>query len=164
MFKSVLPLAFGLALAGSLSQFPEFSQQYTQRVGGAYDELKTVADGFRSDAANNGKTVEQAVAEYAATGVRFFQDRGESIAQVMTREAYLKRHYTKLTNGDGFDQLLVFVRERDNGIARDALGIYQPALPITFAGFAHAGLGFLAGYFLLRFPWMFRRRKRSAAG
>ena len=47
----------GLALGVVLSQFPEYAQQYTQRLGGAVDELRIItedfdraADGGRADA------------------------------------------------------------------------------------------------------------------
>jgi len=162
MIKGTIPLIFGLILAGGLSQFPEFSQQYTQRVGGAYFELRDVADRFRADAASNNKTVEQAVKEYSRADTTFLRDRGESMQTVLAREEYLRRHYEALTGGDGFEQLVVFVRARDLDIAADAFGIYKPAMPLTFTGAAHAALGFLFGYILLRFPIRFRRQRKAA--
>ena len=36
----------GLALAIVLSQFPEYAQQYTQRLGGAVDELRVITEDF----------------------------------------------------------------------------------------------------------------------
>ena len=161
MFKNLMPLFAGLMLASGLSQFPEFAQQYTQRVGGAYVELRDIADGFRSDAAANDKTVEQAIAEYYAADSEFFQDRGKSIETILLRETYLAQHYSALTNGDSFSQLIEFTRARDVAIARDTFGIYKPALPLTLVGGAHAGLGFLAGFLLLRFPALFRRKRRK---
>lgn len=167
MFRKILPFAFGLVLAGGLSQFPEFAQQYTQRVGGAYFEIRDVADGFRADAAASGKTVEQAIAEYFAAESTFFQDRGRSIQALLSREAYLGKHYADLSEGDGYQQLMVFTLERDMDIARDAFGIYKPAVPLTITGAAHAALGFLAGYWLLIAPGAYmrrrRRKKRAAA-
>jgi hypothetical protein len=35
-----LSLLGGLGLGLALSQFPEYAQQYTQRLGGAVDELR----------------------------------------------------------------------------------------------------------------------------
>ncbi len=164
IFKNLIPLFAGLTLAGGLSQFPEFSQQYTQRVGGAYVELRAVADGFRNDAAASGKTVDQAVDEYFAADSQFFHDRGAAIQSILTREGYLKQHYDALIQGSGFDQLIEFATERDIELARDTLGIYKPALPLTLVGAAHAGLGFLVGFLALRFPLLFRRRKSGRAG
>ena len=42
MFMRAIAVAGGLAGAAGLSQFPEFSQQYVQRLGGAVDELTAV--------------------------------------------------------------------------------------------------------------------------
>ncbi len=159
MFRRILPLSTGLILALGLSQFPEFAQQYTQRVGGAYEEIHRVAEDFRTDATLHGKTLTQAVAEYQQAENAFFQDRGKSMQKVLTREAYLRQHYDALIAGDGFNQLMVFTLSRDTKIAGDTLGIYKPALPLTFTGLAHAALGFLLGYGMMRLP--FRRRRRQ---
>jgi len=159
MFKGVIPMIFGLALAGGLSQFPEFAQQYSQRVAGAYFEVRDVAERFRVDAAANGKTTTEAIAAYQTSDNAFFRDRGTSMKTVLAREIHLQDHYAALTNGDGFEQLVVFATGRDNEIAMDTLGIFKPAIPLTFTGFAHAALGFLFGYGLLRFPVRIRRRR-----
>ena len=42
MILRTMALAAGLTGAATLSQFPEFSQQYTQRLGGAVDELSAI--------------------------------------------------------------------------------------------------------------------------
>ena len=41
----------GLGLALVLSQFPEYAQQYTQRLGGAVDELRVITEDFGRGAA-----------------------------------------------------------------------------------------------------------------
>ena len=146
MFKNVIPVVVGLGLGAGLSQFPEFAQQYTQRVGGAYFELRDVANGFRADAAASDKTVDQAIAEYYAADSQFFVDRGKSIETILHREDYLKQHYAALTAGGGFNQLIEFAQSRDLALAGDTFGIYKPAVPLTLTGAAHAGIGFLAGY------------------
>lgn len=161
MLRTTIPLFFGLVAAGSLSQFPEFAQQYTQRVGGAYTELHEVANGLRQDAANNGKTVSQAIDEYAAADSAFFRDRGESITGILEREVFLEEHYASLTGGEGFAQLMTFAKKRDLEIAQETLNIYKPAVPATFTGVSHAALGFLAGFFALRSLFIFRRRRKS---
>ncbi len=160
MFKGFFPLLAGLVLAAGLSQFPEFSQQYTQRVGGAYFELKTVADGFRADAAASDKSVDQAIAEYRAAGTKFFDDRANSVQAVMTREAFLRHHYAVLVHGNGYAQLVEFLRARDIDMTKATLEIFKPAMPLTFEGLAHAALGFLAGFGLLQFGGVFRRKRR----
>ena len=46
MILRALTLAGGLTGAAVSSQFPEFSQQYTQRLGGAVDALAVVVADF----------------------------------------------------------------------------------------------------------------------
>jgi len=162
MFKNTIPLVFGVCVASGLSQFPEFAQQYTQRVGGAYFEIRDVAEGFRQDAAANNITVDQAIADYRAEGSQFFSDRANSIETILTREAYLGAHYAALTGGGGYEQLAEFALSFDSQLSKDAFAIYKPALPLTFAGAAHAALGFLAGFGLFKIGRLFRRRKANA--
>jgi hypothetical protein len=159
MLRGIFPLTAGLVLAGGLSQFPEFAQQYTQRVGGAWVEVRTVADGFRADAASSGRTVDEALDLYRSLGSTFYNDRAASMETLLDREAFLRTHYARLTQGTGFDQLVVFAKERDVEIARDTLSIYKPALPFSFTGIAHAALGFLAGFLILSLPFSIRRRR-----
>ena len=45
-----LAIAGGLAGAAGLSQYPEFSQQYTQRLGGQVDALSEVVADFEASA------------------------------------------------------------------------------------------------------------------
>ncbi len=49
--RRTLGLAGGLVLGIILSQFPEYAQQYTQRLGGAVDELRVITEDFDRDAA-----------------------------------------------------------------------------------------------------------------
>ena len=56
MLLRAITMAGGLVGAAGLSQFPEFSQQYVQRLGGAVDELSRFVAEFDADAAAVGMT------------------------------------------------------------------------------------------------------------
>ena len=58
----ILAMAGGLAGAMALSQFPEFSQQYMQRMAGAVDELRGVVLAFDQSASQAGLTRAEAEA------------------------------------------------------------------------------------------------------
>ena len=60
MITRTLVLAGGVAGAAILSQFPEYAQQYTQRLGGAVDALGQVVADFDDD------TIDAIAAHYAA--------------------------------------------------------------------------------------------------
>ncbi|WP_300519133.1 DUF2937 family protein [Aliiroseovarius sp.] len=63
----VLALVGGLGGAVTLSQFPEYSQQYLQRLAGAVDELSAVVAAFDASAAGFDLTRVEAL----ATGIGF---------------------------------------------------------------------------------------------
>lgn len=52
MLSRALALVAGLGGAAGVSQFPEYSQQYMQRLGGAVDEFLRFMDDFDKDAAS----------------------------------------------------------------------------------------------------------------
>jgi hypothetical protein len=165
MAGRAIAVIFGGLSAMGLSQFPEFSQQYLQRIGGATEEVRVIADQFRADASSNGYTVETALEAYAASDDTFLNDRAASVKLILEREKFLTEHYAALTNPSGFNKLISFSMVRDGDLATAAVADFRPAVPVTFEGASHAGLGFLFGYFLFRLPvYAFggRRRRREA--
>lgn len=56
MISKALTLAGGLAGAAACSQYPEFSQQYIQRLAGQVDALSVVVADFDRSAGANGLT------------------------------------------------------------------------------------------------------------
>ena len=62
--RRTLGILGGLALGLCLSQFPEYAQQYTQRLGGAVDELHIITTEFEVAAKEAGLTLEQAIDRY----------------------------------------------------------------------------------------------------
>ncbi|MBR7518809.1 DUF2937 family protein, partial [Mycobacterium tuberculosis] len=54
MLARVIYLLPAILLGATLSQAPEFAQQYRQRLGGAVDELQTIIARFSADAARLG--------------------------------------------------------------------------------------------------------------
>ena len=79
---TVVAAAFGALVA---SQFPEFAQQYRQRLGGALDEMRQVVAEFDADAARNHLTREQALSNYGASGAPFFRDQGTTVKGTIGR-------------------------------------------------------------------------------
>ena len=65
MLVRAITLAGGLTGAAGLSQFPEFSQQYIQRLSGAVDELSRVVAEFDADAAALGLSRGEALDQLA---------------------------------------------------------------------------------------------------
>ena len=69
----------GLGLALALSQFPEYAQQYTQRLGGAVDELRVITEEFDRAASAGGLGRDAALARYNSSNDEFLAGRGTSM-------------------------------------------------------------------------------------
>ncbi|WP_324751613.1 DUF2937 family protein [Roseovarius sp. Pro17] len=167
MLARALALAGGLAGAAGFSQFPEFSQQYVQRLGGAVDELGRFVAEFDADAAEVGLTRAAALADLGQ-GSAIGAQRAESMADVIVRYQRLSADLATLRDAGPFTRAYRMRSFADAEIAEAAWEEFKPAVPLTMAGGIFAGAGFLAGLAviggalaLLRAP--FRRRRARAA-
>jgi len=169
LLRSTVALACGVAGALCLSQAPEFSQQYRQRLGGALDELARVAVDFDADAAKNGLTREQALAVYQASDQQFLKDRGVRMASVLGRMELLSAQARWFETLPPLARPVALARGYDEALTSGAWRDYRPGLPLTVDGAVWAGAGFLAaaGLFgLASMPfarWKRRRQVRKAA-
>lgn len=152
----------GLGLGLSLSQFPEFSQQYEQRLGGAVDELRIVISDFDDTAAREGLTRTEALERYSANGDSFIVERGVDMTTTFARYERLSAHLVTLQDANLLDQLTGLTQYYDPEIAASTMEAYEPAVPVTPEGLAFTGIGVLAGYGLLALVLSpFRRRRPS---
>ncbi len=161
MIFRTLTLAGGLASAVAFSQFPEYSQQYSQRLGGAVDELGRVVADFDASAAAVGLSRETALAQM--TGTAFLDRRRADMARTFDRHARLSADLAALRGAGPFMRAYHAARLTDPEIAARAWDAYRPALPLTFAGglFALVGLAAGAGVMaalLALLRWPLRRR------
>ena len=147
--RRILSTLGGLALALALSQFPEYAQQYTQRLGGAVDELRIITEDFDRAATAAGLTREQALGRYAGTDDNFIVDRGVSMAATFARYEQLSAMLERIQGADALERFALLPDFLDTDIGARALQNFQPAMPVTMEGFAYAGGGFLVGYLSL---------------
>jgi len=161
-----LTLAGGLAGAVTTSQFPEFSQQYTQRLGGAVDALAEVVADFDASAQAVGLSRDAALAQLQGTD--FLNRRRVDMTQTFGRYVALKGDLAELKGAGPFMRAYHLPRLTDPQIAAAAWDDYQPALPLNFAGIIFGGVGFvlaslLLGAVLKLLVWPFRRRDAAKA-
>ena len=88
MILRSLALASGLTGAAAFSQFPEFSQQYVQRLGGAVDALAQVVDDFDKSASAEGMTRAQALDQMQ--GADFVERRRDDMERTFERHTALR--------------------------------------------------------------------------
>lgn len=146
----VMMLMVMLLSGTATSQLPEFSQQYRQRLGGAIDALEEILADFRRDAADHGLTPVEAIARQKASGDPFIRSRGESMVQAEIRLSRLKLQQEELLTAGPVERMVVFARGFDPQLARATAEDYEPAVPVTIAGFTSAGIGAFAGFLFMR--------------
>lgn len=159
-----LALAGGIAGAVALSQFPEFSQQYMQRLAGARDELKAVTMAFDLTAKAAG--MERAEALEAMKGSAFQDRLAADMAARIARFERLDADYLALSTSRPIERLAQFWRIRDRALIERTWDDYAPAVPVTTDGLISAAIGYVAGWgivtLLLSFLTSpFRRRKST---
>tara|TARA_R110002020_G_scaffold21095_1_gene71615 strand:- start:442 stop:954 length:513 start_codon:yes stop_codon:yes gene_type:complete len=157
----------GLGLALSLSQFPEYAQQYTQRLGGAVDELRVITENFERSAAVAGLDRSQALQRYVASNDSFLTGQGTSMTATFARYDYLSATLARIENADPVSRFQQLPAYLDSDIGRRTLENYRPAMPVTIEGILYAGAGFILGYLVFSGLWRFcalpfRRRRRAA--
>ena len=158
-----LPLAGALTGAAALSQYPEFAQQYVQRLGGSVDALAGVVADFDASAQKAGLTRDAALAELR--GTVFLDSRQEDMTATFARYERLKRDLTMLRIAGPIERMTLPQRMADPATFGATWDDFRPAMPLTQAGAVAAVGGGLAGWMgtaglISLITWPFRRRAR----
>lgn len=163
MFRILIILVM-LVSGTATSQFPEFSQQYRQRLGGAIDALEGILADFRRDASAFGLSVAEAIDRQRSSDDPFIRARGDSMAVAGARLEDLKRQREALEAAGPVGRMVVVARGFDPQLAQATAEDYEPAIPVTTAGFVSAAIGALAGFALVRlFAGLARLGRRKTA-
>lgn len=138
-----LHITAALAGGGALAQFPEFYQQYLQRLAGRLDELRQRAAEIANDAAAQGLDVQAYIARFLDSPAHALE--GERMAEALENAARLGTAYDALARADAWQQFPLFLRHLDPALAGDAASLFQPALPLGLAGLIYALFGAALG-------------------
>ncbi len=162
----VLSVIGGLAGAAGLSQYPEFSQQYTQRLAGQIDALSQVVEDFDASALRSGLTRSEALDQMQ--GTQFLDDRRSDMQRTFLRHEVLTAHFTHLQSASPMQRMMMPHRISDAETLTGTWDDFVPAMPVSLPGAVAAGAGFIAGSTVLGLCltfllWPFRRRARAPA-
>ncbi|MCK0137807.1 DUF2937 family protein [Aliiroseovarius sp. F47248L] len=142
-----LAMIGGLAGAVVMSQFPEFTQQYMQRLSGARTELQVVTTGFELTAKAAGYTRDEALEKMGGTS---FQDNlRDQMRRNFTRYERLDSAYLALKGTEPMARLAKVWHFRDTDLAKRTWEDFRPAIPVTADGLLCAGIGFVGGWLLV---------------
>jgi len=167
MFTRRLALAIGLLCGLIGAQWPEFSQQYRQRLGGALDELRRIVDAFDAQAASRSLTPAEGIARLKDNPDPLARERGADIEGDIAREARLEREIAELQGAGPLRRLWVMAGDFDPAIAGETLRDFEPAVPVTSESLIVGGLATVWGWgatHLCAWPIRRRWRARRAAG
>ena len=158
----ILAILGGVSGAVALSQFPEFSQQYLQRLAGKVDALTEVALQFDATADRNGLT--RAAALVAMTGSPVLDDQQADMRATLALQAGLASNLATLRAAGPLERLTMPQRFGDVDTLQAAYADFKPAIPATTDGAITAGLGYVGGWALVGvlgslLGLIFRRRR-----
>lgn len=145
MITRAAMLAAGVTGAVGASQFPEFSQQYMQRLGGAVDELARQIDRYENDALGAEMTLPAYLEAMQAEGP-IGTVQATNIQSDIDRHAALSGDLAALEGAGPFSRVRLATHLGDRQIAARAWEAYEPAVPTNFEGAVFAGSGFLVGW------------------
>ncbi|MFQ1702144.1 DUF2937 family protein [Loktanella agnita] len=143
----VLSLAGAVVGAVSLSQFPEFSQQYQQRLGGQVDALTVEVKAFDASALAAGLGREEALEQIE--GTPFLDSHHADERAMFARHARLSDHLMALRAAGPLERLMMPQRFADPDTLRATWAEFAPAVPVSVAGAASAGAGFIGGWLVM---------------
>ena len=142
----IAALAGGLAGAAGLSQYPEFTQQYMQRLAGQVDALSVVVNDFEASAMRSGLTRSQAFEQM--TGTLFLADRQADMRRTFARHAVLSDDLAELRAASPIQWLTMPQRLTDPETFANTWADFQPAAQLSVVGLVAASFGGLLGWSL----------------
>lgn len=142
-----LAMIGGIAGAVALSQFPEFSQQYMQRLSGARTELKVITAGFDLTASAAGYSRDEALEKMG--GSDFQNDLRDQMQDNFDRYDRLDASYAALKGSEPLMRLTKLWHFRDTDLVQRTWNEYRPAVPVTADGILCAGIGYVGGWLIV---------------
>jgi hypothetical protein len=162
MLTRRLAVAIGLFFAVIGAQWPEFAQQYRQRLGGALDELNRMIADFDNEAKSQSLTREQGLQRLQDNADPLARERAEAMNGDIDRAGRLSRQKEAFNEGGPVGRLAALAEDFDGPTLAEAWRDFEPALPVTSEAFIIGGAALVLGWSLTHIlAWPIRRRWRT---
>ncbi len=139
--ESLLDRLLCVAGAVAFSQFPEFVQQYLQRLGGHLDEARRQVAKFTETAAQSNLSLPQFIDRTSANTDTAVAKLGGVMQDAVDRVNELSFANAAIHDASLWERPFVFLRHVDPEIASATWEIYKPAVPTTTEGLVYAIVG-----------------------
>ncbi len=164
--ESVIDRVLCVVGAVLFSQFPEFVQQYLQRLEGHLDEARLQLQKFKEAAEQTGSTLDQLIQTASANPNPSLARLGTVIHETADRVRTLDAADQAIRNASAWSRPFVFVEKADPEIAKATWRIFRPAVPTTLEGAVYAAAGIIVILSLyhgcVRYPIRRAWRRRGA--
>lgn len=108
--------------------------------------MRTVVSSFDADANRNRLSRTEALERFRISDQPFLRAQGQTAERTIGRYEDLLEQETRLESAPPLMRPVVVLSEPDRRVVRAAWSDYEPAVPVTAAGFVWAAIGFfLAG-------------------
>jgi len=145
-------LADGIAAvvgAAALSQFPEFFQQYLQRLGGRLDQAVVQRDRIVGAANEHALSLADYLRRLVENPDAVVRSEGANAAAALADAARLTAAHDALAAASPWERPLAFARSFDPDLARATWERFVPAMPLSPESLVYAGIGLMLGLVLL---------------
>lgn len=156
---------FAVIGAVSAAQFPQFVQQYLQRLAGHAAEAQRLLNRYKQAAEDAGMEFEVYVQRFRNDPDAVVAEHGNIMTEVSERASYLQQAVEALQSSHALNRPFVFMNYLDTEIVWEALLIFQPGIPTTAEGALYALTGIALGllcYNGLKWPvWKFQEKRKA---
>jgi len=134
-----------LAVIGvvGLAQFPQFFNQYLQRLGGHLEEARLTIARYINAAESLDLSLEAYVAEHLASENKIFTSSGQVMTDIVQRLHHLEESFLALKQAGPFNRWWIFLREMERPIVHETWQNFTPGIPTTIEGFYYGLAGLL---------------------
>lgn len=148
------------AVAGALLfiQFPVFMEQYMMHLAGRVDELQYQVLLMREAATQSGKTLNEFINKFIASGDPDFTRQGDIMQGMVQRLTSFSESLTSLINANFLTRPFKFLFHLDWSIAKSTLTTFKVGFFLTFESLIYGLIGVVVGYYVYQIISHFFRR------
>jgi hypothetical protein len=140
--RALLQTAICVLVALLFCQAPEFVQQYSQRLGGAVDELELIVQHFDDDSRRSGYDRNGAIALMARNPEQLVRDQSMRMSETVRRLDNLRSQQASMARETSLTRVAAFATGYDSELASRTWKDFRFGLPLSIDGIVFAVAGF----------------------